>query len=459
MSPRASRWPRSPIVALLLVSCGGAPCPQPVDGSASEVDRLVPVVSNPAAPPAQRAEAVHGLGCMVASLRRGHSSPTLAVLTLGISELFAADVPDLPPDRLPPVVEALGRVFCDPSREVSAAAERELVEMRAPVAAPALVRAARSCNGPRAVAAVEMVEDRTLDYLKFMRGTGGEGHDPEWSALPAWGTAVKDLAGSDRPEVRGRALAAQAKIGVVLDAMALDRARAPEPETLSRAIALHGMPLYGPALERAVPAFRARLADPDPRVRMAAARVVWRLEGSSAASLDRLAKGLRAGGPAPAGEPLDGVKLKGMLPYHLGGGSQFDIEQELTRLAHGGPRAAQAVDAIRACLALEDLKAHDTHRVAAAALALVTGDRGVLPDLQGDNTKDTLAHGIHGDLVAQAILLLEPDDPDARAALGLEPGPLLAAVTRKALKDEEVDWLWWIAILQQREASGPPRAP
>lgn len=56
-------------MALLLVSCGGAPCPQPVDGSAREVNRLVPVVSNPAAPPAQRAEAVHGLGCMVAALR------------------------------------------------------------------------------------------------------------------------------------------------------------------------------------------------------------------------------------------------------------------------------------------------------------------------------------------------------------------------------------------------------
>jgi hypothetical protein len=114
MPPRPSRWPRSPIVALLLVSCGGAPCPQPVDGSAREVDRLVPVVSDPAAPPAQRAEAVHGLGCMVARVRRSHSSGAAVVLTLGLSEVFAGTEPDLSPDRLPPVVEALGRVFCDP---------------------------------------------------------------------------------------------------------------------------------------------------------------------------------------------------------------------------------------------------------------------------------------------------------------------------------------------------------
>jgi hypothetical protein len=70
-----------------------------------------------------------------------------------------------------------------------------------------------------------------------------------------------------------------------------------------------------------------------------------------------------------------------------------------------------------------------------------------------------MAYGANGELVAQAILQLEPDDPDARAALGIEPGPLLTAVTRKALQDEEVDWLWWIALLQRREASGPPRAP
>src|SRR5580693_1139823 len=110
MSPRASRWPRSSIVALLLVSCGGAPCPQPVDGSAREVERLVPVVSNAAAPPAQRAEAVHGLGCMVATVRRSHSSGVAVVVTLGLSEIFAGTEPDLPPDRLPLVVETLGRV-------------------------------------------------------------------------------------------------------------------------------------------------------------------------------------------------------------------------------------------------------------------------------------------------------------------------------------------------------------
>jgi hypothetical protein len=400
---------------------------------------------------------------MVAMTRRQHSGNFLTLVTLGVSELIASSMtePDLPEDRLPPVAEALARAYCDPSPEVSGTAERELGDMRAAAAGPALARAARSCDGRRAVAAVALIEDRTVKYLKLKREVGG-GHDPKWADLPGWAAALEEVAASDRPEVRTRGVVAKAKVGAALDVMAMDLVHETHYTTLSDAIERHAMPLYGAAIERAAPAFRARLADPDARVRLAAARVVWRLEGSTPASLDRLAKDPRADGPAEAGAAPDGANLAALVRNHDNG--QFLINEELTRLAHQGRRAARAANAIRACLTLKDLPFDGTPDLAAAALAFVTEDRALLPDLQRRHEQllatKALTPGGSEELLPQAILLLSPDDPKARAALGLEQnGPLYTAVLRKAIQDEHAHWLWWLALLQQQAASGPPRAP
>jgi hypothetical protein len=181
---------------------------------------------------------------------------------------------------------------------------------------------------------------------------------------------------------------------------------------------------------------------------------VWRLEGTTAASLDRLSKDLWAGVHLPVSvDPAAGAKLQAMMgksdspPAFFG----VDLRDEIERMAHLGPDAQPAVDAIRACLAVPEKKlgALGVHKTAAAALAFIARDRASLPLLRKDYDAYMHSFGIIAELTAQAVLHLEPDDADARHALGLEPGPLLTVLTRRAIQGEHLEW--WIKILLQRE--------
>jgi hypothetical protein len=410
---------------------------------------------------------VHRLGCLVALKKRVDRGPILAVLTLGLSEIVSQMMAELvvPQDRLPPIVDALGQAFCDASPEVGAVAERELRAMRAPVAGLALGRAARSCDGPRAVAAVGVLEERLVAFL-VQQLDKEKKRDPYWSDLVALAPPLSAAAASEKAEVRERAQAALAKAGAVLDPLLLERAASSNPETITAATAEARLPLFVPALLRAAPAFRARLTDADYRIRLAAAQTVWRLEGATAASLDALAKDLWAGihVPAPV-DPAAGERLEKMLgqldppPDSL----YVDLGNELFRLAFAGPSAAPALGAIRACLTIPEkkLRAIDAHQLAEAALAFVGRDRATLPLLRKRydaffaDSRSMAYLGAYSELTAQAILTLEPDDPKARRALGIEPRtPLLLVVTRRALAGEPLEW--WVRLLLLRVEDAPP---
>ncbi|MFT3776254.1 MAG: hypothetical protein QM820_63730 [Minicystis sp.] len=471
-------WPCLPLVALLLPACGAtapppevppvpavppaaeAPCPKSVESPETAVERLTAALADRSADPAQRAVAVHALGCLVAMTKRPEHGPVLAVLTLGWTEIISRMLEELvvPPARLPPIVDAFGQAFCDASPEVRATAERELRAMRAPVAGLALGRAVRSCDGPRAVAAVEVLEARIVEFLRQQRKKGADG-DKAWTGLVAFGPPLEAAAGSEKAEVRGRAQAALARAGGVLDPLVLARAQDPDADTLSQATAEMKLPLFAAALARATPAFRARLGDPDYRIRLAAARTVWRLEGTGAAALDRLSNDLWAGVHVPVSvDPATGAELRAMMgkidapPPFFG----VDLRDEIERVARLGPDAHFAVDPIRACLAVPEKKlgALGVHKTAAAALAFIAGDRAGLPLLRKDFDAHMHSFGIIAELTAQAVLHLEPDDAEARRALGLEPGPLLTVLTRRAIRGERLEW--WIKILLQRETKRSP---
>jgi hypothetical protein len=140
-----------------------------------------------------------------------------------------------------------------------------------------------------------------------------------------------------------------------------------------------------------------------------------------------------------------------------------DLRNELERLAHAGPREAPALEAIRAVLAVPEKKlgAIGVHEAAAHALAFVGRDRASLPVLRKGYSAffadSTAAFGGMGELSAQAVLNVEPDDPKARRALRLEPGPLLYVLTRKAIQGERL--AWWIEILLLREQDASPPWP
>jgi hypothetical protein len=481
----AALWTCPPLVALLLLACGATPpppeappvptvppeaeasCPKSVESPETAVERLTGALADRAAAPAQRAVAVHALGCLIAMTKRPEPGPVIAVITFYWSEIVSHMLEELvvPPARLPPIVDALGQAFCDASPEVRATAERELRAMRAPVAGLALDRALRSCDGPRAVAAVEVLEERIIEFLRQQRKKDAD-IDKKWTGLVAFGPPLEAAAASEKAEVRGRAQAALAKAGGALDPLVLARARAPDASTLFQATAEMELPLFAAALARATPAFRARLGDPDYRVRLAAAHTVWRLEGTTGASLDRLSKDLWAGVRVPVSvDPAVGGKLRGMVgkidspPDFFG----VNLRDEIERMAHLGPDAWPAVDAIRACLAVPEKKfdVMGVHKTAAAALAFIARDRASLSLLRKDYDAYMHSFGDFAELTAQAILHLEPDDADARRALELEPGPLLTVLTRRAIRGERLEW-WIKILLQQREEERslpPARGP
>ena len=129
-----------------------------------------------------------------------------------------------------------------------------------------------------------------------------------------------------------------------------------------------------------------------------------------------------------------GAKLESLLAQGEKA-TWMDLEKELMALASAGPAAAPALGAIRACLSLPK---YHVKRAAAVALAFVGRDRSGLAALREDYSAffadSTMAFAPNGEIVAQAIVYLEPDDAAARRALGLTPGPLLTSVTRRAIR-------------------------
>jgi hypothetical protein len=284
--------------------------------------------------------------------------------------------------------------------------------------------------------------------------------DTAWTDLAALAPLL-DVA-SERAEVRPRAQAAQAKAVAALDPVVLAWAKAPDAATIRSTKGYWSLPMFLAASVRATPAFRARLTDPDWRVRLAAAEIVRRLERADEAALTRIVADLWTGVRVPADvDPNAGAKLERLLAQIEAPPSFFfhDMANELESLAHAGPTAAPALGALRACLTIPEkkLQAIDAHQLVAAAIALVGRDRAMLPRLRKSYDSffadSTMAFpGAHGELVAQAILTLDPEDAKARRALGIEGGPLLDVVTRRVLGGAR--WEWWVGILLMQEREG-----
>ena len=433
--------------------------------------QLTTAIVDRAAPAVDRAAAVHALGCLLGMTRRAipravvdpfepHPSSGIGWFVAGVSEFVLANLRTsvVLEDRVPVVIEALAQAFCDPTPELRDTAEGEVRGMLMHFAALVLRRAASSCAAPRAVVAVAAVEARALAVVEDRQKGGWRGNDTDPPLLGAYAQLLEEAARSERAEVAARAGAALAALGEALDTAVLAWARAADREALSVSADALKVPQLGPALRRGAPAFRARMSDPDHRIRLTAATNVWRIEGRSTELLDALAAGLWKGyePPAPQADPAAGATLTALLarvdakpqPSAL----WIDLSSELRGLAKLGPFAAPALAQIRACMSLTESKlrgAEFVQKEAARALAFVGRDRRALPMLRSRYDRFAEADD------AQAILYLEPGDRAVRRALKLERGQtLLAAVTRRALQGQDVDWLIRILLWPEQGASG-----
>ena len=139
----------------------------------------------------------------------------------------------------------------------------------------------------------------------------------------------------------------------------------------------------------------------------------------------------------------------------------------LDDLARAGPASADSLDLIRQCMSLPP-SIYGVQPAAAAALVLVAQDRASLRVLHKryDPTfaDSTMAYGSPtggGETVAGAILYLEPDDQQARHALGLGSGPLLTALTRTSIEGKlprdspstALRWLLELLLLREQGAA------
>ena len=444
-----------------------APCPEPVQNPGARIDKVLAGLADKATPPLERAGAVHVLGCEVARITPSPSAGRvmLAFFTLALSELVRNEPADklVPEDRLPAIAAAVGDAFCDAAPEVRETAERELRKMKVPVAAPALARVARTCDAPRAVAAVEILEAWTVGFLAKQAERGTDRYE-RWSDFEILAPSLQAAAAGKDADVRARAQAAIAKAHAAAEPLALARAQAPDAARMAKARDEWSLPLVGPAFVKAAPAFRQRLGDPDWAVRLVAAQIVWQLEGHDDGLRDRLAKDLWTGVRVPLDtQPAAGAQLEKRLG-ELDHPPDFlfaNLGKEVERLAHAGPSAAAALPALRASLQVPEakLKAMDAHKAVAAALALIGGDRAGLHLLRKDyndffaDDAEMAYRGVYSALAPKAILTVEPNDKKARRALGLGPGPLLFEATRRAIRYTGMDWWIRILLLRQQEAS------
>jgi hypothetical protein len=472
-------------LALLLAACGkskgsaavvasGADkimsqrCPPTVDHPDDRVDELVRTTGDGSKADAARAEAVHSLACLLRMAPRGASMDPvlevgLGIFTGGVSELF------LEMSRhalvngaaLQKSVDALGDAFCDASSITGEVARRELATAPERVGAPALNRALQCPDRARAVAAIGLMETNAVAEVR----AAGERMPPgmpqrHWFLPMAYGKVLDAASHDDDAAIRERATAALTVVGDAVYQLVVTWARSENPDELAVQREEVDAPLLGPALHRAIPAYRQRMADPSFDIRLAAAHTVWVLEGGSAGpSSQTLAAGLWDGLklPLPARDPGARAKLQELVDKRDEGG----IQRMLIELAQAGPASADALDVIRTCSTMHSTFG-DVEPAADAALVLVGGEGAPLARMRKRYdaffSDSPMAYGDAtggGETVAGAILYLEPDDKKARKALGLGAGPLVPQLTRPLIEgDRRAPGHWLIRLLLLREQGG-----
>jgi hypothetical protein len=477
------------IVLVLLVGCSrpkprAAECTSAGDDPDGEALRLASQISDGKGTSAERADSVHRLACLARMAKYRHPTHPVArvlgdLVTVGVAETYFSQTDALlSKTSYLAAVRAVGSAYCDPAPALRQAATEEIAEPGEEQAAAVLERAL-TCEDPsRAVAALDEIEARALAGLKSSwsrprqpdsldamldqlahakKDLPGEDADPAATlermraehddaarrrAAPIYLSLVDEAARTDRAKVKQRAEKARADLAEAAYRAALVWFHSNDPADLRLTPDRTEDPLIGPAVQRALPALRERLLDLHPAIRLTAARSLFLVEGASqstaATRAAQLWIGLRL--PQPAPDPSTREELRALTDRRA---PSWELSKVLARLARSGPVAAPALEAIRACLAVDGAEA-----AAAAALALVGNDRRGLQLLRA-----ALRNGITDDpqLVAAAILFVAPDVKAAREALALRTGPLLTAVTERAIEgDESLDWL--IRLLLWRDS-------
>lgn len=434
-----------------------AGCQSSYPNPAADVDRWSAAALDTSATPDARAEAVKQLACLAAATKASEGRLLAGVLTLGLSELFLHgsglfEKSVVPEPSGKTVLDTLSRAYCDPIDKIHAAARLGLTIQSNGLAAVVLSRALACSADARAFAAVEDVEERAAKAIWM-----GE-HTIHWQGYELFASAFQQGSSNARPAVAARISAARTKLGQALDGWVGKMASSSDVELLTVSERDTRVPDLLPALQRAAPAFRARLADPNPTLRIAAGRTLVTINAEDASVL---AQRLWTGLPAPSSkpDPEAAVTLRVLLAQPtLDFFGQRKVRDELLRLARQGRSSEPALEQIRACSARPE---QDIKTAAAIALVFVAGDRAALPALRAtyepffaDSPSAYGGPAGPGTEIAFAILLLEPEDAHARRALKLGEGPLLPIVTTRVLMGHNDAWL--IAALR-REAANKAR--
>ncbi len=416
-------------------------CKSPSENPAADVDRWSATALDPGAVPAARAEAVKQIACLASATKASEGRVIAGLLTLGLSELFLHgsslfEKSVVPESSGRAVLDALSGAYCDPIDKIHAAARLGLTIQSNSIAAVVLSRSLACSADARAFAAVEDIEERASKAIWM-----GE-HSVNWQGYELFASALQQGSSNARPAVAARISAARTKLGQALDEWVGKMASSSDVEVLTVSERDTRVLELLPALQRGAPAFRARLADPNPAIRIAAGRTLVTIKAEDASVLaQRLWTGLPA--PASTRDPQAAVTLRNLLAQPAL--DQRKVRDELLRLARQGRSSEPALQQIRACFARPE---QDIKIAAAIALVFVAGDRSVLPTLRATYepffADSPSAYGGPtgpGEEIAFAILSLEPEDAHARRALKLGQGPLLPIVTARVLMGHNDEWL------------------